>query len=196
MIRALVVTSSATLRARLESVVEVAAVAPSIEDAASLAAELNPDLIVAEATTETDVQEFAELASASIPVLLLTADPQSASMNDALRAGLRGILPRDSSAAEIDAAVRAVAAGLNVFHPQSAETLHGAPADSGEPLSRREIEVLRLMGEGLSNKIIAWRLSISEHTVKFHVNSILSKLNAGSRTEAVMIGLRRGLVPL
>ena len=192
MIRALLVTSSDRLRTVLESVVEVAAVVPSIEEAVSLATELNPDLIVAEA----DFEEFSELASASIPVLLLTADPPSVSMNDALRAGLRGILPRDSSASEIDAAIRAVAAGLNVFHPQATEALRGAPADSGEPLSRREIEVLRLMGEGLSNKIIAWRLSISEHTVKFHVNSILSKLNAGSRTEAVMIGLRRGLVPL
>jgi DNA-binding NarL/FixJ family response regulator len=56
--------------------------------------------------------------------------------------------------------------------------------------------VLRLVADGLSNKIIAWKLNISEHTVKFHVNSILSKMRAGSRTEAVMIGLRSGLIPL
>jgi DNA-binding NarL/FixJ family response regulator len=65
-----------------------------------------------------------------------------------------------------------------------------------EPLSAREIEVLRLMAEGSSNKTIAWKLNISEHTVKFHVNSILSKMHAGSRTEAVMLGLRRGMIPL
>jgi len=53
-----------------------------------------------------------------------------------------------------------------------------------------------LIAEGCNNKTIAWRLSISEHTVKFHVNSILTKLNAESRTEAVMLGVRRGLIPL
>ena len=70
------------------------------------------------------------------------------------------------------------------------------PSRPAEPLSPREIEVLRLMAEGLSNKTIAWRLSISEHTVKFHVNSIFSKLGAGTRTEAVMLGVRQGLVLL
>jgi NarL family two-component system response regulator YdfI len=65
-----------------------------------------------------------------------------------------------------------------------------------EALSPREIEVLRLMAEGASNKTIAWRLNISEHTVKFHVNSIFSKMGVSTRTEAVMGGLRAGLVPL
>ncbi|HXF26085.1 MAG TPA: response regulator transcription factor, partial [Bryobacteraceae bacterium] len=65
-----------------------------------------------------------------------------------------------------------------------------------EPLTPREIEVLKMLAEGLSNKLIAVDLGISEHTVKFHVNSILGKLNAGSRTEAVTTGIRRGLVIL
>ena len=64
------------------------------------------------------------------------------------------------------------------------------------PLTPRELEVLRLMADGASNKIIAHRLGISDHTVKFHVASILSKLNAGTRTEAVMLGVRQGLVYL
>jgi DNA-binding CsgD family transcriptional regulator len=61
-------------------------------------------------------------------------------------------------------------------------------------LTARELDVLRLVAEGDANKEIAWKLGISEHTAKFHVASILGKLNAGSRTEAVTIGIRRGLV--
>ena len=64
------------------------------------------------------------------------------------------------------------------------------------PLTPRELEVLRLMADGASNKIIAHKLGISDHTVKFHVTSILSKLNAGTRTEAVTLGVRQGLVYL
>jgi len=64
------------------------------------------------------------------------------------------------------------------------------------PLTAREIEVLRLLADGASNKLIAHKLGISDHTVKFHVTSILTKLNAGTRTEAVMLGVRKGLVYL
>jgi len=64
------------------------------------------------------------------------------------------------------------------------------------PLTPRELEVLRLLADGASNKMIAHKLGISEHTVKFHVTSILSKLNAGTRTEAVTLGIRQGLVYL
>jgi len=70
------------------------------------------------------------------------------------------------------------------------------PKAPATPLTARELEVPRLMADGASNKIIAHRLGISDHTVKFHVTSILSKLNAGSRTEAVTLGVRRGLVYL
>jgi DNA-binding NarL/FixJ family response regulator len=71
-----------------------------------------------------------------------------------------------------------------------------APKPPATPLTPRELEVLRLMADGASNKIIAHRLGISDHTVKFHVTSILSKLNAGTRTEAVTLGVRQGLVYL
>ena len=199
MTRALVVTASAVLRAGLESLVEVAGAAATIEQAGALAAELNPDVIIVEAPAEADAQELIELAGESAPVLALSVDPQPAWIEDALRGGVRGVIPRDSSTAEIDAAIRGVAAGLVVIPPRSREAAAFRPASTevaAEPLSRREIEVLRLIAEGSSNKAIAWRLHISEHTVKFHVNSILSKLNAESRTEAVMLGLRRGLIPL
>ena len=92
-------------------------------------------------------------------------------------------------------------AGLVVLHP---DALAARPprearparvaADPAQPLTAREIEVLGMLAEGLGNKTIAVRLGISTHTAKFHVASILAKLGAGSRTEAVTVGMRRGLV--
>ena len=115
-----------------------------------------------------------------------------------------GYTPRQSTGEEIAAAVRAVAAGLVVVHPALADRVLGRPlAPAGSPpavadnaLSAREREVLQLVAEGLPNKTIATRLSLSEHTVKFHIQAILTKLGASSRTEAVRIGARRGLVIL
>ncbi len=112
-----------------------------------------------------------------------------------LRDGVRGLLPREAGEHEIVAAVEAVAAGLIAVHPQFLDTLQARPVmELAEPLTPRESEVLRLLAEGVANKEIAWRLSISEHTVKFHVASVLDKLNASSRTEAVAKGIRSGLV--
>jgi DNA-binding NarL/FixJ family response regulator len=117
---------------------------------------------------------------------------------EALRLGVRAILPPDASTAEIVAAIEATAAGMAVIDPAELESLLSAPAaqpvaDSG-PLTARELEVLRMLAEGAANKNIAWQLKISEHTVKFHVAQILAKLNAGTRTEAVTLGIRRGLI--
>jgi len=70
------------------------------------------------------------------------------------------------------------------------------PGALGEPLTPRELEVLGLIADGLSSKEIARRLGISEHTVKFHVNTIMSKLGARSRTEAVVVAARLGLIPI
>jgi len=187
-----VVTNSQALRAALESVAELAGSAENLQDAAALHA----DLIVVDWDQET-AQELIEFLSDSPPVIVLAADPQPPWLSEALRAGVRGLLPRDASTAEIAAAIDAAAAGLIVLHPEAVDTtVRTTAVAQGEPLSPREIEVLRLVAEGSSNKAIAWKLSISEHTVKFHLNSILSKMRAGSRTEAVMLGLRRGLIPL
>lgn len=114
----------------------------------------------------------------------------------------RGYLRRDASEAELVAAVRAVGAGLSVFEASlTARFLHShgplAPGSAGDAaLTEREREVLELLALGLPNKGIALRLGISEHTAKFHVGTILSKLGAASRTEAVMVAARRGLLPL
>jgi len=101
------------------------------------------------------------------------------------------------------AAVETAANGLAVIDPQELDALlsSAAPAPvqaDAEPsaLSARELEVLRMISEGAANKIIAWKLGISEHTAKFHVASILAKLGASSRTEAVTLGIRKGLVLL
>jgi DNA-binding NarL/FixJ family response regulator len=114
------------------------------------------------------------------------------------------ILPRDAPMDELQTTVLAAAHGLVVLpvalaermlsQPAPVEALNPTPLD--EPLTPREREVLDLLAEGLSNKLIARRLQISEHTVKFHVSSIYAKLSASSRTEAVSQGARRGLITL
>jgi DNA-binding NarL/FixJ family response regulator len=116
-----------------------------------------------------------------------------------------GIVPPDASAEQLRATVSGVAEGFVMLPMSLAQWLyHAAPSpvtalslDEGEePLTPREREVLELVSQGLSNKLIARRLQISEHTVKFHISSLSSKLGAASRTDAVRRGLRRGLITL
>ena len=137
------------------------------------------------------------------PMVVLTGEiPSAASYGNSVRARL----PPDATASEVLAAVAAVGQGLVVLTQVQAERLlpahprrQGFPRDLPrliEALTPREIEVLRLMGDGLVNKEIAGRLGISEHTAKFHVASILGKLQASSRTDAVAQGMRRGLIPI
>jgi DNA-binding NarL/FixJ family response regulator len=119
-----------------------------------------------------------------------------------LQSGVRAVLSRDSEPREITAALEAAHDGLAVFSPEILDVLlpagtELADADElppGEPLTSREIDVLSLLAEGAGNKEIASRLGISEHTVKFHVSSILSKLGASTRTEAVTRGYKEGLI--
>ena len=114
--------------------------------------------------------------------------------------GVRGIQRRDADADRIVAAVEAVDAGLVALDPDLAATVlpRGGPPRTPprDGLTAREQQVLELMAEGLPNKTIADRLGISEHTVKFHVNSILAKLGVQSRTEAVVSATRLGLILL
>ncbi|PTL84680.1 response regulator transcription factor [Vitiosangium sp. GDMCC 1.1324] len=132
------------------------------------------------------------------PVLALVPDESAG--EGALSAGARGLLFRDVAPAPLLAALRAVARGLTVFDPALA-TLRATPRASTptvtpEGLTPREREVLALLAEGLSNKAIADRLDISEHTAKFHVNAVLAKLGVQRRTEAVVRAARMGLVTL
>jgi len=125
-------------------------------------------------------------------------------MAEALRSGVRAVLPPEAAPEEIVAAVEAAATGLVALHPDAVEALLPAappsprsmPASPHPPLSSREVEVLGMLAEGLGNKQIAWRLGISEHTVKFHLSSIFTKMDVSSRTEAVALGVRLGLIML
>jgi len=123
---------------------------------------------------------------------------------DAFRNGIRAVLPRNISPSGIIAALEAVGVGLTVLLPagldnllrESTATHRAVSPPLVEALTPREIEVLGMMVEGWGNKEISTRLGISEHTVKFHVASIMGKLNASSRTEAVTSGIRHGLIML
>lgn len=140
-----------------------------------------------------------------LAVLLLVDDPGSARSLPSLGLRAWGVLGLDCTIAELNAAVSAIHEGLLVYSPAfsrviSPHQLAGLkPVDDDpltEPLTQRETEVLQLLAQGLSNKQIAARLGISEHTVKFHVSSIYARLNSASRTEAVRVGVQRGLIIL
>jgi DNA-binding NarL/FixJ family response regulator len=135
-------------------------------------------------------------------VVALAADARPARILGALP--LRGwaVVPADAADAELRTAVAAAAQGLIAFPRALGAALLrppgplARPGERPEPLTARERQILELLGEGLSNRRIAARLRISEHTVKFHVASILGKLGAASRADAVSRGLRRGLITL
>ncbi len=209
MIRVQVRAWSAVVRAGLESLLQnhpslrVMRSAFDGDDAADDGTgDVAPDVIVAELDGRDDdaLAGVRNAAVDGIPVVLLV--PGSAvEWADMLRRGVRAILPTNATGSQIAAATEAAAAGLVVLHPAEVETLlhtpqpaTEAPAALPEVLTAREIGVLRLLAEGLANKEIASRLELSEHTVKFHVASIMGKLGAASRTEAVMLGIRHGIV--
>jgi len=143
-------------------------------------------------------------AEAGPPVLALLADEELAA--EAYAAGVRGLLFRDAGPRRLAAALRAVAEGLMVLDGGLADLLappaeddedpRGLGDEPAEPLTPREVEVLQLLAQGLSNKQIAARLAISDHTAKFHVAAILGKLGADGRTDAVVRAARAGLILL
>jgi DNA-binding NarL/FixJ family response regulator len=161
---------------------------------------LNPDLLIWDVSWEAGeaLEEVIGLTQSLPPLLALVQDPGE--VGRLWAGGVQGVLPRGVDVGALKAALRGLAEGLTVFDP---DLLRGlvpprteAPEEPDSPLTARETEVLRLLADGLSNRGIANELQISEHTVKFHVNSIMSKLNAESRTEAVVSGMRRGIISL
>ncbi len=132
-----------------------------------------------------------------VPVVALLKQPEEAA--EAWAAGARGLLLGNTRADGLSAALRAVLEGLTVFEPALTTALlvsPAAPEPPAEALTPREMDVLQLLAEGLPNKIIAQRLTITDHTVKFHVNAIMSKLGVQSRTEAVVRATRLGFIIL
>lgn len=145
-----------------------------------------------------DFENLAEFAALSPALLVLLDDTGLAGA--ALAAGARGLLPRRIDPEQLQLALMSVAGGLLVIGPELADALSATVALPVEPLveelTAREMDVLQLMAEGAANKEIARQLAISENTVKYHVNAILGKLEAQSRTEAVVRATRAGLILL
>ncbi len=150
-----------------------------------------------------------EIAELDVPVVAVVADP--AHLQPALAAGARGVVLRDQVGPGIAAALAAVRSGLTVIDTALASALtpgaqrrdagmtgesSGQKKRGAGELTERERQVVQLLAEGLSNKLVADRLGISDHTAKFHVNGVMGKLGAGTRTEAVVEAVRRGLVLL
>ena len=158
-----------------------------------------PDVVIAFLDPENDWESVLD-HSGTAEVLLLVDDPSVQDWEEAMRNGVHGVLSSDADRDILVAALHALTMGLTVFPSgivdQAFQTRRaGAPADGAvESLTSREREVLVLLADGLPNKIIAERLGISDHTVKFHVASILGKLGASSRTEAVTSAIRQGIL--
>jgi len=133
-------------------------------------------------------------------VVLLSSAPAEFWTGQSRRSGVRAVLRDDATAGELVAAIAAVRAGLVVLHPDALKgppfRRAAGPRGGATPLTPRELEILEMMAEGRSNRAIAAGLRISTQTVKFHVGSILAKLGAASRTEAVTSGVRHGLIAL
>lgn len=209
MIRVLIKATSALVKAGLESLVRSYHGLQVVDDPADDAVndgmieELQADVVLADVENrgEDGASELLRDRVSGVPVVLLVTGG-SADAASLLRQGAQAVLPGNATGAQIAAAIEAVVAGLTVIRTDQLESLlpvesvHEAAESLPEALTPREIEVLRALGEGLANKEIAARLGISEHTIKFHVGSIMSKLGAGTRTEAVTIGIRHGLVLL
>jgi DNA-binding NarL/FixJ family response regulator len=211
-IRVFIVAASPLVRGGLQSMLaerrfEIVGSVVDLESISGRLVDVQPDVVLAEAAADAQEELLSVLEDAEIAqeyaVVLLSEQPKAAWLSKALRAGVRAVLPRDVTPEQLRAALEAAAAGLLVIHPSDLDralpAAAGVPAAAGElpePLTPREREVLQMISAGLGNKEIAARLSISEHTVKFHVASILGKLGASTRTEAVSIGIRHGLVLL
>ncbi len=158
-------------------------------------ATLHADVVLVDAGS-TEPDEWREIASSLPVVALVTGETQAA---EALASGARGVVFRDAGAERIAAALVAATRGLVVVEGTLSAWLRPpAPsnASDSEALTPREAEVLALLAEGLANKVIAQRLGISERTAKFHVESILGKLGAENRSEAIVIAARKGMVTL
>lgn len=196
----MIAAPSAVMRAGLEALAASSLDAEVVGSFADLSAveSLRPDVVL----SAVPLDEFSPLTDGRGPAFVLLADTsQPVWTREAVRLGVRAVLPQHATAAEILAAVEAAANGLAVLDPRDLEVLLSSPGPvlaSGETpaLTARELEVLRMVAEGAANKTIAWKLNISEHTVKFHVEAILSKLNVSSRTEAVAVGVRKGMILL
>jgi len=220
-LRVLVVASTSARRAHLAGVISRALRGVNVVCDSQISPEKfaasKSNILVADLDTPASAAamlDFLEDTPAGTGSVALIDDPDPAWMRSALKASINAVISQDVTAEDMQLTLQAADAGFVLLHPTS---VHGllqnntipemddisgiaqenlAPEDMIEDLTARESEVLRLVSMGLGNKEIAVRLAISEHTAKFHISSILSKLHAGSRTEAVSLGIRKGLIPI
>jgi NarL family two-component system response regulator YdfI len=206
-IRIAVVATSAVRRAGLESIVrgqadfQLAGSFAAVGSLVSFVGRAELDVIVIDSDSIRDL--LLEPTSGTV-IVLLTDVSDARSIAHLLRSGVRAILSRESDPDDVVSAIDAAYDGLVLLSTPTAESLAAVYGDQplgvedelSEEITSRETEVLRMLAEGLVNKDIAARLNISEHTVKFHISSILDKLGASTRTEAVTLGIRRGLIPI
>jgi len=211
-IRVFLIAASPLARAALQNRlrphgVKIVGSAAHIDAVDGQLSDTQPQALLVDASAEQLETMIGSLAdsdlAAEIPTVVLAEPGSSAVSAQALQAGIRAVLPSGLAADQLAAALQAVASGLVVLHPAEVQAALpvAAPAwrplaELAEPLTRREREVLQMLAAGLANKEIAARLGISDHTAKFHVAAILGKLGAATRTEAVALGIRRGLVLL
>ena len=211
-IRVLIAEDHAIVRVGLQALfatepgIEVVGEARNGQEAVAQAQRLCPDVILMDLVMPgMDGLEAIRCIGNSQPearILVLTSFSGDDKLFPAIRAGALGYLLKDSSPEELVQAIQQVFHGESSLHPSVARRIlqqvshPSGKAPDAEPLTEREIQVLRLIAVGESNKEIADRLSITEATARTHVSNILAKLNLGSRTQAALYALREGLASL
>ncbi len=201
--RVLIVADDPLTRAGLSALLSAQLPVTGQVASADLAASISvyaPDVIVWEMgwLAVNAIERLAGLDDLTVPVVALLTDESNAI--EAWTAGARGLFLRSTRIESVIGALEAITHGLVVIDPALAGSLFARRERTFDPLiedlTARESEVLQTLAQGLPNKVIAQRLSISESTVKFHVNAIMSKLGAQSRTDAVVRATRQGLIIL
>jgi DNA-binding NarL/FixJ family response regulator len=206
-IRIAVAATSAVRRAGLESIIRshaefhLAGSFGAVASLVSFARSTELDVIVIDTDS---IRDLLLEPTSDAAIVLLTEITEARSISRLLRSGVRAILSRESDPEDVLSAIYASYDGLVLLSTPTAESLAAVYGDQSlefdaelsEEITSRETDVLRMLAQGLVNKDIATRLGISEHTVKFHISSILDKLGASTRTEAVTLGIRRGLIPI
>lgn len=218
-IRVLIVDDHQVVREGLTAVlrskddIEVVGVAEDGREAVEKAGQLCPDVVLMDISMPgmdgVEATRRIKKENPQIGVVVLTMYAEEEFIFDLVRAGAAGYLLKDADSAQIAKAIRAVSRGESMIHPSIAgkiltgfKNLSGAgPCGAGRAgyvhdISNRELAVLKLVAEGKTNKEIAGKLELSEKTVKNHVSNILSKLNATTRTEAVVRAVKAGLIEI